>query len=514
MLGVDTIVGITSLAIAIPGLVRTFIYASYWLSDKLRTAPRSPEVTEIQTFLLFLDRGMMKSTLEMVEDLYVDTSDVALRSYLEAAVRQLWAKIVKLDANIDTVKSTIKGRKESKKATDAALSIIKDTHDLESRLREYVHSEIASTTLRSRFDFRRAQFCLVGTVSKVLHSRVSVARGDFNLHDRRGTENCIIEEKTFPGISAGEAYEQAVDLSRTLQFFDASDSLLTFIGFQVLNTSPTTDSRFRYVFSFPEDRDGPRSLRDILSDPINKPIPPIPRNYRFALPRKLAEAVYHVHKQNLVHKCIRPESVLLFKPAGDSPELQYPKTIGTPYLVDWAYARKTVEVSMRQGHGDWIVAMYQHPERQAPPGSVSESAYNIGHDIYSLGICLLELGLWDSFIVGEEGAQRVSPMLSDAKAEWRRENVAVSQSTSEARVEQQAFIKLAEMRLAYEMGEAYSKLVVKCLTCMERGFGNVSTFVDSTSRDWDEQGDLFIQEVRRELALASTMGIGIYNRVL
>jgi len=39
-------------------------------------------------------------------------------------------------------------------------------------------------------------------------------------------------------------------------------------------------------------------------------------------------------------------------------------------------------------------------------------------------------------------------------------------------------------------------------------------FVDSSSRDWDAQGQLFIQEIRRELAGASIMGSGIYNRIL
>jgi hypothetical protein len=197
-----------------------------------------------------------------------------------------------------------------------------------------------------------------------------------------------------------QAYERAVDLARTIQFFDASNGLLELVGFEVLASSSVVEARFRCVFASPKR-----------------------------------------------------------------------------------------------------------------PGSVAESKYNIGHDIYSLGVCLLEIGLWESFLVYDEEHPKLSPLLSDSKAKWKRENDTVSQSMSDSQIEQKVFITLAGDSLAYEMGEAYSKLVLKCLTCVEKGFGNVLKFIDSASRDWDEQGDLFIQETRRELAEASTMGSGIYNRI-
>jgi hypothetical protein len=514
MFGIDTIIGLAALAIAIPGLVQTFVHAGRWLSEKLPRTPESPEIVKMQDFLLFLDRGTMRTTLETVEDLYVDTSDTVLRSSLEKSAKQMWTYMIELESQICRLKSSNNNEKQLKKATEAALAAIRDMYDLESRLRANVQAQIASRAVRSRFEFRKAQFCLIGPLTKLAYSTSNVAVCDFNLQDRRGSETCVVQEKVFPGLSSKHAYESAVDLARTIQFSDSSGGLLELAGFQVLNSSPLTDCRFQYVFYFPKDRINPRSFRDILLDPVNKPIPPIPRNYRFILPRKLAEAVYHVHQRNLVHKCIRPESVLLFEPIpGDFPEIKYPKVIGAPFLVDWEHVRKTVEASKRQAYDDWAMAMYQHPERQARPGSVAESSYNIGHDIYSLGVCLLEIGLWDSFIVYCEGIPRLSPLLSDSKSNWKRENDRACQSMTDAQIEQKVFITLAGDRLKYEMGEAYSKLVIKCLTCIEKGFGNVLKFVDSESRDWDEQGDLFIQEIRRGLAEASTMGSGIYNRI-
>ncbi|KAJ6088737.1 hypothetical protein N7486_009998 [Penicillium sp. IBT 16267x] len=488
MFGIDTIIGLAALAIAIPGLVQTFAHAGRWLSEKLSGVPESPEIVKMQDFFLFLDWGIMRTTLETVEDHYIDTSDLFLRSSLEKSAKQIWAYMIELESQISKVKSFKNNKRQTKKVTEAALATIKNLYDLESQLRAYVQAQIASRAVRSRFEFRKTQFCLIGQPTKLAHSNSNIAECDFRLQDRRGSETCLIQEKLFPGLSSKHAYDCAVELARTIQFSNASGGLLELAGFQVLTTSPLTDDRFLYVFYFPKDRRNPRSFRDILLDPINKPIPPIPRNYRFILPRKLAEAVYHVHQRNLVHKCIRPESVLLFEPIpGDFLELKYPKVIGAPFLVDWEHVRKTVEASVRQAYDDWAMAIYQHPERQARPGSVAESSYNIGHDIYSLGVCLLDIGLWDSFTVYCEGVPRLSALLTDAKSNWKRENDGAFQSMTDPQIEQKVFITLAGNRLEYEMGEAYSKLVIKCLTCIEMGFGNVHKFVGTDSCDWDER---------------------------
>ncbi|KAI8635168.1 hypothetical protein F5Y19DRAFT_2354 [Xylariaceae sp. FL1651] len=291
-----------------------------------------------------------------------------------------------------------------------------------------------------------------------------------------------------------------------------SDGLLKLAGFQVLNSTPETANSYRLIFPYPTGWTNPRSFRDILLNLVNDPRPPIPRNYRFILLRRLADAVYHVHLQNLVHKCIRPESILLFEPAPDgSSAFRYPAVIGAAFLTDWQYTRKTEVASQREAYHDWIMAMYQHPERQAAPGSVAESKYNIGHDIYSLGVCLLEIGLRSSFIVYNGNIPNLSKLPRDAKDDWRVANAGASQTVPDARIEQSVFITLAGDPLAYEMGEAYSKLVIQCLTCIENGLGNIHKFVGNESRDWDEQGILFIQEIRRQLAEASTMGTGVYN---
>jgi hypothetical protein len=43
---------------------------------------------------------------------------------------------------------------------------------------------------------------------------------------------------------------------------------------------------------------------------------------------------------------------------------------------------------------DWHLKVYRHPELQA-----MTTDYNFGHDIYALGVCLLEIGLWTALVL-------------------------------------------------------------------------------------------------------------------
>ncbi|KAH8588877.1 hypothetical protein B0O99DRAFT_600385 [Bisporella sp. PMI_857] len=413
---IDDIIGLVGLALAVPGLLKT--------------------KKKIQDFIISLEHGTMRRAPETVEDLCVDTSDEGLRKDLQASAQTLWTCMKDLDQQICKLKSAVDCQNKTRAAKEKAVAVIQNMRDLEFQLWQQVQAQVASNSLRSRFELRDNQFCLIRASTR-----------------------------------------------------------LKFSSARVMNALELQDQRFRFFFALLKDRVKPNLLRDIFTDLANTPVPLIPRNFRLFLPRKLAEVIYHVHEQQLVHKCLRLESILLFP--GDCPELERPKVIRAPILADWQYARELAQVSKRKAYDDWALEMYQHPERWALPDEAAESKYNTGHDIYSLGVCLLEIGLWDSFII-------------ESKLE---ENGPIIQTMTEPLIEQKVYITLAGDRLAYEMGEAYSKLVIRCLTCIKKGFGNVLMFVERESSNWYEQGVLFIQEIRKSLADASTMGIGVYNTI-
>tara|TARA_R110002003_G_scaffold290_4_gene18562 strand:- start:11031 stop:11540 length:510 start_codon:yes stop_codon:yes gene_type:complete len=64
----------------------------------------------------------------------------------------------------------------------------------------------------------------------------------------------------------------------------------------------------------------------------------------------------------------------------------------TPYLTNFEYSRSTT------GNTNWTYDdnaeknLYRHPDRQRPP-SIS---FNNLHDLWALGVVLLEIGLWET----------------------------------------------------------------------------------------------------------------------
>lgn len=70
-------------------------------------------------------------------------------------------------------------------------------------------------------------------------------------------------------------------------------------------------------------------------------------------------------------------------------------TAGNYPLTHWSMLRKDTDLSSRRGSDDWMEDLYRHPQRQ---GRQPEERYNMGHDIYSLGVLLLEICLWEPFV--------------------------------------------------------------------------------------------------------------------
>ncbi|KAF8982761.1 hypothetical protein BDQ17DRAFT_1378503, partial [Cyathus striatus] len=73
----------------------------------------------------------------------------------------------------------------------------------------------------------------------------------------------------------------------------------------------------------------------------------------------------------------------------------FPFHLGTAYLMGFDFARKEDEASSRTGDDEWNKNLYRHPERY---GIHPEANFNMLHDIYNLGVVLLEIALWRSFV--------------------------------------------------------------------------------------------------------------------
>ncbi|KAI3330404.1 hypothetical protein F4824DRAFT_337583 [Ustulina deusta] len=106
---------------------------------------------------------------------------------------------------------------------------------------------------------------------------------------------------------------------------------------------------------------------------------------------------YITHTLGLVHKNIRPENIAIIRDTAPVQVGGFQGLPATAYLTGWQYARQ-VEHGVTNFSNDITVEkrIYQHPDRQLP---TAEKEYSMAHDVYSLGVCMLEILAWESILV-------------------------------------------------------------------------------------------------------------------
>jgi hypothetical protein len=182
-----------------------------------------------------------------------------------------------------------------------------------------------------------------------------------------------------------------------------------------------------------------------------------------------------------VHKSISPESVLMFADV----EAARNMTV----LVGFGEFRSAGGGTIMMGDDAWERNIYRHPARQ---GEHPKQSYKMQHDIYSLGVCLLEMGLWDSFVdySSEEIPAPEYGRLHRDFVTWAKEtgfeleeqplNVAYLDPT--AILLKEYLVHLTRTSLPQRMGEIYAEVVITCLTCLDEDnddFGDEAEFIDA-----------------------------------
>lgn len=257
------------------------------------------------------------------------------------------------------------------------------------------------------------------------------------------------------------------DLARKLQHKNPDTfGLLNCEGFvsPPIKTKSNTNGNFTMIFGVPSGRSNPRALRDIL---LNTP-PPETLTHRLLLAQNLANSVGFVHTFGFVHKNVRPESILSFEASAGSPH-------PSAFLVGFENFRKEEGGTQRLGDQTFEGNLYLHPNRQ---GTSPQEKYIMQHDIYSLGVVLLEVGFWMSFVeyVPGNGSVRPTALLGAPPAAEGGQLLRYVLLSS-----QDHFLSLARSELPKVMGTEYARVVETCLTCLDDNnddFGDQSEFED------------------------------------
>ncbi|OTA61544.1 hypothetical protein K449DRAFT_395607 [Hypoxylon sp. EC38] len=147
----------------------------------------------------------------------------------------------------------------------------------------------------------------------------------------------------------------------------------------------------------------------------------LPLNQRVRLAKRLAEAVFFLHTAGFVHKNITTSSIISLQRSNAPHYARFPLSIGDPYLVGFDIVRsesgasvleKTYKSNLHQNPSiaKRNMQVFQHPDRLYEE-EIRMKRYIKNYDVYSLGVVLLQIGLW-------EPINTVTVRLDDDCAGW------------------------------------------------------------------------------------------------
>lgn len=435
---------------------------------------------DLKTFGYDLSDGQLHLSVQLVEDYIINAAasgkneeerKFVAKRHLEKLraglleAREILDKSVDVDGQVNRWYFTFKGERELKRILNE-LSRCQSDFNMFTIVAE-LRREISPRDML----LTPHRFCLTtqnnrGFMGLPLDSAPHVRLASAEYKDEAGiiTETDVLIEPQ----NISRAQDTTALLARHLGKNWTTGGVLQCLGF-------LTDPSLELVFRIPSNLKNPRSLKSLIArkngnESASKPT----IHSRLSLAMALLEAVISVHSTRLVHKTIQPETILLFekwdedKTQCNGETCNGETSLGVPILTAWSMSRKTDELSSREGEDDWMKNIYRHPQRQ---GLQLEKRYHMGHDLYSLGVCLIELGLWEPLITAENDHP---PKMSDRYCDmaWRTksinpEEVGALKRLVKPTVVQEIMIGLAEHDLGQEMGEAFSQVVLACFQNVE-----------------------------------------------
>jgi hypothetical protein len=263
-----------------------------------------------------------------------------------------------------------------------------------------------------------------------------------------GAGSVLIEWKVVPAMLPREQKDvlkkRVYDLGTLLNSTGKPSEMRTLdcLGILQKPVGDATDAQYGMVFRLPRGQ-SPFSLHSQITEPGATPS----LDQKFGLARALANAVLYLHLASWLHKGIRSDNVLFF--AANT----FAVDITEPYLGGFEYSRLNERNALTENTDDDLEHnLYRHPEHQGWPvsgegqeQSIVRRKFTYRADLYSLGVVLLEIGLWET-------ATQMYAAGAPKAAQGERQKEAF----------QTAFLKKLPL-LRAQMGGIYAGVTERCL---------------------------------------------------
>ena len=176
-----------------------------------------------------------------------------------------------------------------------------------------------------------------------------------------------------------------------------------------------------------------------------------PLGLRFSMCYQLAESLFLLHSVNWVHRALRSDNIIFIFSNDDLDRAAVKRA--ELRICGFEASRPEIDSSLGPYDNQLARNVYRHPKRWGTP----QETFAQVHDVYSLGVILLEIGLWE----------RAEDMISSLRPEQR-----VPEQV------RQHLLRHTEERLAHRCGDVFADAVRKCLTLK---FDEDDVAVSSTS---------------------------------
>ncbi|KAI0505473.1 hypothetical protein F5B22DRAFT_627872 [Xylaria bambusicola] len=285
---------------------------------------------------------------------------------------------------------------------------------------------------------------------------------------RAGSTNLLVVERV--SCPSGMTSQMKIDvgnLAKKLQNVDPTTfGLLRCKGILKHHDALNKLSAIDVVYTTPLNCQQPQTLRHHLSQQK-----PVSLSMIMRIAKQLVRSVHYVHTCGFVHKNIRPENILIFPGSNNG-------SLGESFLIGFTEFRNANFQTNLYGDAAWHRNIYRHPQRQGP---FVLDRYVMQHDIYSIGVCLLEIALWRSFVwyPAPDGSATPVPSMGLGFA-CDDKDFETTQLTSKRRIKEQ-LVRLAEEELPPRVGDTYMSIVVDCMKCLDpdsEKFGDIKGLAD------------------------------------
>ncbi len=165
--------------------------------------------------------------------------------------------------------------------------------------------------------------------------------------------------------------------------------------FRVLDCLGFIDSSlsegFDFLYEFPRAVvGGPRLIPKSLDDLLKAGVPEPALEERIGLAKALVSSIHQLHTADWLHRNISPTSVLFFVPDIEKPHIKWEE----PYLVNFSHSRPDGNIWATDGPAP--EQDYQHPKYLRDEDL--HPRFKKQYDYYSIGVVLLEVGLWQPLV--------------------------------------------------------------------------------------------------------------------